>query len=155
VNTAYAQSRKHPPLIDLDAIPNPVLKTLMPVFGPLLRKLFAIDAINDVHDQADRDRHGRSVSPRVLQIVGARYECQSRLGAHTGDGASRSRVQSSPWRPGWHNPGDLLRRRRKDTKMMANFLLKRVKHADAHMFFVDPFPRKRPCGRTLRGCATV
>jgi putative hemolysin len=38
--------------------------------------------------------------------------------------------------------GDLLRHRRKDTKLMANFLLKNVRYAEDHMFFVDPFQRE-------------
>lgn len=142
MNSAYAQSRKHPPLIDLDAIPNPVLKALMPVFGPLLRKLFAIDAINDVHDQVIETATDETFFSRVLQLVGARYEVSE---------TDLERIPvTGPVVVVSNHPlggldgiilGDLLRRRRKDTKLMANFLLKRVRHADAHMFFVDPFPR--------------
>ena len=45
--------------------------------------------------------------------------------------------------------GDLLRRRRTDVKLMANFLLKRVRFADAHMIFVDPFAASKPAARNI------
>ncbi len=142
MNTAYAHSRKHPPLIDLDAIPNPVLKALMPLFGPLLRKLFAIDAINDVHDRIIETATDETFFSRVLQLVGARYEV-SETDLERIPATGPVVVVSNHPLGGLDGIilGELLRHRRKDTKLMANFLLKRVRHADAHMFFVDPFPR--------------
>lgn len=143
VNSPYAQSRKHPPLIDLGAIPNPVLKALMPLCGGALNKLFSIDAINDVHDAVIESGTEETFFSSTLQALGANYEvAQSDL----------DRIPlSGPVVVVSNHPlggldgiilGDLLHRRRKDSKLMANFLLKRVKFADKHMFFVDPFDRE-------------
>lgn len=135
-------SLKHPPLIDLEAIPNPVLKALMPFCGGLLRKVFAIDAINDMHDQMIETASDETFFSRALQLAGARYEvAQSDIDRIPLTGPVV--VVSNHPLGGLDGIilGDMLRRRRKDTKLMANFLLKRISHADAHMFFVDPFDR--------------
>ncbi len=143
VNATDASLHSHPPLINLEAVPNPILKALMPVCGGWLRRLFAIDALNAVHDGVARNATVETFFSRTLQQVGASYEvAQSDL----------ERIpQSGPVVVVSNHPfggldgiilGDLLHRRRKDSKLMANFLLKRVCHADKHMFFVDPFERE-------------
>ena len=48
---ASSPQRPVPPLLDLDAIPNPVLKAALAVAGPALKQWLAVDALNKVHDE--------------------------------------------------------------------------------------------------------
>jgi putative hemolysin len=142
VNASSTSTRKHPPLLDLAGIPNPVLQGLMPFAGAALQRWLKIDALNDVHDGVINTASPETFFSRTLEILGARYEVSE---------SDLDRIPASgPVVVVSNHPlggldgimlGDLLRRRRTDTRLMANFLLARVRHADAHMFFVDPFPR--------------
>ena len=149
---ALPHKRPHPPLLDLDAIPNPALKAALAVAGPFLKRWLAVDALNDVHDQVIETATPETFFSRTLEILGCRYEVEA---------SDLERIPASgPVVVVSNHPlggldgiilGDLLRRRRKDTRLMANFLLKNVKHAEENMFFVDPFPREEAIRANLTG----
>lgn len=142
VNVSPTASRKHPPLLDLDAIPHPVLKALMPIAGPALQRWLKINELNDVHDGVIETATPETLFSRILEILGAKYEVSE---------SDLDRIPTTgPVIVVANHPlggldgimlGDLLRRRRTDTKLMANFLLSHIRYAEEHMFFVDPFPR--------------
>jgi putative hemolysin len=152
VNSVNPQPRKHPPLLDLAAAPLPVVKAVLPVLGPLLSKWLKFDDINAVHDQVIETATPETFFSRTLQILGARYEVSE---------SDLDRIPvSGPVVIVSNHPlggldgiilGDMLHRHRKDSKLMANFLLKKVMHADKHMFFVDPFPREEAVRANLGG----
>ena len=149
---APSHKRPHLPLLDLDAIPNPVLKAALAVAGPFLKRWLAVDALNDVHDQIIETATAETFFSRTLEILGSRYEVAA---------SDLERIPASgPVVVVSNHPlggldgiilGDLLRRRRTDTRLMANFLLKKVRHAEEHMFFVDPFPREEAIRANLGG----
>ena len=153
---AISPQRPVPPLLDLDAIPNPVLKAALAVAGPALKQWLAVDDLNKVHDELVLTGTPDTLFSRLLEILGARYEVST---------SDLERIPvSGPVVVVSNHPlggldgiilGDLLRRRRKDTKLMANFLLKNVKFAEDHMFFVDPFSHDAAMRANLiglRGC---
>ena len=139
-------------MIDLESVPIPALQAVLPVIGPALNKWLKFDDINAVHDQVIETATPETFFSRTLQILGARYEVAQ---------TDLDRIPASgPVVVVANHPlggldgiilGDLLRRRRQDTKLMANFLLKRVKHADQHMFFVDPFARPEAARASMGG----
>ncbi|MFZ4763517.1 MAG: lysophospholipid acyltransferase family protein [Roseimicrobium sp.] len=111
---------------------------------PLLTKGLAIDALNDVHDRVLETATSETLFPRILELLGASYEVANedldripRVGPvvvvsnHPLGGLDGIMLAA------------LLRRCRPDVKLMANFLLKKVRYAEDHMFFVDPFPREQ------------
>jgi putative hemolysin len=132
----------------LEALPNPVLRAI----GTRFQKLLGFEAINDVHDQVIETATEETFFSRTLQILGSRYEVSP---------ADLERIPlTGPVVVVANHPlggldgiilGDMLRHRRKDTKLMANFLLKRVRHADKHMFFVDPFAREEATRASFGG----
>ena len=130
----------------------PGLRTVLPVIGPALSKWLKFDDVNAVHDQLHETATAETFFSSTLQALGARYEVAE---------SDLERIPlSGPVVVVANHPlggldgiilGDLLHRRRKDTKLMANFLLKRVLHADKHMFFVDPFARAEAVRANLSG----
>ncbi len=149
---AASPQRPHPPLLDLDAIPNPVLKTALSVAGPFLKRWLSVDALNHVHDQVVETATSETFFSRTLEILGCKYEVAA---------SDLERIPASgPVVVVSNHPlggldgiilGDLLRRRRTDTRLMANFLLKNVRYTEDHMFFVDPFPREEAMRANLTG----
>lgn len=141
-----------PPLLDLEAIPNPVLKAALAVAGPFLKRWLAVDDLNEVHHQLDLTGTSETLYPRLLEILGCRYEVSN---------SDLERIPASgPVVVVANHPlggldgiilGDLLSHRRKDSRLMANFLLKKVKFTEDHMFFVDPFPREEAIRANLAG----
>ena len=141
-----------PPLLDLDAIPNPVLKAALAVAGGPLKKWLAVDQLNEVHEALVRTGTSETFCSRLLEIVGCRYEVST---------SDLERIPlTGPVVVVANHPlggldgiilGDLLRRRRKDVRLMANFLLKKVKFAEDHMFFVDPFGGEESARANLSG----
>lgn len=133
------------PLIDLARVPNPMLKALAPVLGPIARKALAIDEINRVYEEVATTATAETFFSRTLDALGCRYEVST---------TDLERIpQTGPVVVVSNHPlggldgiilGDLLRRRRTDVKLMANYLLRKVKFADQHMIFVDPFAADRP-----------
>ena len=144
--------RPIPPLLDLDAIPNPVLKAALAVAGPSLKKWLAVDDLNAVHDELVRTGTPETFASRLLEILGCKYEVAA---------SDLERIPATgPVVIVSNHPlggldgvilADLLRRRRKDTRLMANFLLKNVKFAEDHMFFVDPFGGEESAKANLIG----
>lgn len=134
--------RKFQPLIDLDAVPNRVLKTAMAVAGPLLRRVLGVQAINDIHTRTVARATPETLWSTLVEESGVRYEVAA---------SDLDRIPASgPVVVVANHPlggldgiilGDILHRRRQDSRLMANFLLKRVIYSEQHMFFVDPFPR--------------
>lgn len=138
------------PLIDLTRVPNPVLKVLMPVLGPLVNRAFSIDEINRFHDEIATTATPDTFFSRTLDALGCRYEVSD---------SDLERIPTTgPVVVVSNHPlggldgiilGDLLRRRRTDVKLMANFLLKKIRFADAHMIFVDPFAADKPAAHNI------
>ena len=61
-----------PPLLDLDAIPNPVLKAALAVAGGPLKKWLAVDQLNEVHEALVRTGTSETFCSRLLELVGCR-----------------------------------------------------------------------------------
>ncbi|MDB6073420.1 MAG: putative hemolysin, partial [Verrucomicrobiaceae bacterium] len=141
-----------PPILDLEAIPNPALQTALTIAGPFLKRWLAVNDLNNVHHELDREGTSENLFPRLLEILGCRYEVSP---------SDLERIPASgPVVVVSNHPlggldgiilGDLLNRRRKDSRLMANFLLKKVKFSEDHMFFVDPFPREEAIRANLVG----
>ena len=144
--------RPSPPLLDLDAIPNPALKAALAIAGPFLKRWLAVDDLNDVHHQLVEQGSSETLFPRLLEILGCRYEVSDSDLAHIPESGPVVVVSNHPL-GGLDGIilGALLQRRRRDSRLMANFLLKKVKYADDHMFFVDPFPREEAMRANLIG----
>lgn len=138
------------PLVDLSQIKNPMMRVLYPVLGPALRRLLRVDEVNQLEADVTRFGTPESFFRTTLDLLGCRYELSE---------ADLLRIPAKgPVVVVSNHPlggldgiilGDLLRRRRGDVKLMANYLLKRVRHAAGHMIFVDPFTRDRPAARNI------
>lgn len=146
-----ANPNKPPPLIDLGRVPNPVLRAILPVAGPLINRALSIQALNDVHEQVAVTATPDTFFQRTLEVLGCRYEVSE---------SDLERIpEKGPVVVVSNHPlggldgiilGDLLRRRRKDVRLMANFLLRKVRFADEHMIFVDPFVTNGPASHNFR-----
>lgn len=138
------------PLIDLARVPNRMLKMLVVALGPLVRHLLAIDDINRVHDEVARTATAETFFSRSLEVLGCQYEVS---------GTDLERIpRTGPVVVVSNHPlggldgiilGDLLRRRRPDVRLMANYLLRRIRFADQHMIFVDPFAAGKPAAHNI------
>lgn len=114
----------------------------MSLAGPLIRRVSGVQAINDIHSRTVARTTPESLWSTLVEESGAKYEIAA---------SDLDRIPASgPVVVVSNHPlggldgiilGDLLRRRRQDSRLMANFLLQRVIHSEHHMFFVDPFPR--------------
>ncbi len=138
------------PLVDLTRVPNAVLKVLMPVLGPVMNRLFAIGEVNRVHDEVAMTATPETFFSRTLEVLGCRYEVSdSDLQRIPGTGPVV--VVSNHPLGGLDGIilGDLLRRRRTDVRLMANFLLKKIRFAEHHMIFVDPFAASKPAAHNI------
>jgi hypothetical protein len=135
--------RKYQPVIDLEAIPNRLIQWLLPALGAPVSKLLCLDDINDIHSRTVARATGPdSLWSTLVEETGVHYEVAA---------SDLDRIPlTGPVVVVSNHPlggldgivlGDILRRRRRDSRLMANFLLKRVIHAEQNMFFVDPFPR--------------
>lgn len=134
--------RRYEPLIDLDAVPNRLLASALTLAGPALSRLLGIQAINDIHSRTVARATPENLWSTLVEETGVRYEVAE---------SDIERIPlTGPVVVVSNHPlggldgiilGDILRRRRADSRLMANFLLKRVIHSEEHMFFVDPFPR--------------
>ncbi|MDB6140930.1 MAG: putative phospholipid/glycerol acyltransferase [Verrucomicrobiaceae bacterium] len=129
-----------PPLLDLEAIPNPALKAALAIAGPFIKRWLAVDDLNDVHHQLVMKGTSETMFSRLLEILGCRYEVSTRDLDHLPASGPVVVVSNHPL-GGLDGIilGDMLRQRRLDTRLMANFLLKKVRYSEDHMFFVDPF----------------
>ncbi len=135
-------SRKYQPVIDLDAVPSRLLQAVLPIFGGPIKRLSGVQAINDIHDRTVARTTPDALWSTLVEETGVRYEVAT---------SDLDRIPlAGPVMVVANHPlggldgiilGDILHRRRKDSRLMANFLLKRVLHSEQHMFFVDPFPR--------------
>lgn len=134
--------RKYQPLIDLDAVPSRLLRAVLPLVGPALSRALGVLQINDMHARAVVSSTPETLWSSLVKETGARYEIA--------DEDIERIPTSGPVVVVANHPlggldgiilGDVLRRRRGDSRLMANFLLKRIIHSEHHMFFVDPFPR--------------
>lgn len=138
------------PLVDLARVPNRVLKAIMPVLGPLVNRAFAIPEINKVHDTVATTATSETFFQRTLEVLGCRYEVSE---------SDLQRIPATgPVVVVSNHPlggldgiilGDLLRRRRTDVKLMANFMLKKIRFAEDHMIFVDPFAADKPASHNI------
>ncbi|MBL9116111.1 MAG: lysophospholipid acyltransferase family protein [Verrucomicrobiaceae bacterium] len=134
--------RKYQPLIDLEGIPNRLLKTVLPVLGPSLSEVLGIRAVNDIHAKLVAAGTPETMWSTLVEATGVNYEVAA---------SDLDRIPpTGPVVVVSNHPlggldgivlGDILHRRRRDSRLMANFLLKRVLYSEHHMFFVDPFPR--------------
>ncbi|HYJ06627.1 MAG TPA: lysophospholipid acyltransferase family protein, partial [Chthoniobacterales bacterium] len=137
-------------LIDLTRVRHPILRFLMPVLGPVINRFLAIKEANDVHDEVARTATGDTFFSRTLEVLGCKYEVSDSDLARIPVIGPVVVVSNHPF-GGLDGVilGDLLRKRRSDVKVMANFVLREVTHADAHMIFVDGFTRGRPASRNI------
>ena len=145
-----SNSADHQPLIDLARLPNPVLRALLPIIGPSLNRFLAIDAINQVHHDVATTATSETFFARTLEVLGCHYEIAESDLQRIPDSGPVVVVSNHPL-GGLDGVilGDLLRRRRKDVKVMANYLLRKVRFADEHMIFVDPFDVSSPAVRNI------
>ena len=134
--------RKYQPLIDLDNVPGRIFQYLLKTVGGPIKALLGVDGINDIHYKAVATATPETLWSSLVKATGVHYEVAS---------SDLDRIPlSGPVVVVSNHPlggldgiilGDILHRRRKDSRLMANFLLKRVIHSEHQMFFVDPFPR--------------
>lgn len=146
--TSLPENRR--PLVDLSQIQHPVMKALYPLVGGFLRKTLKIDEVNQLEADVGRLGTPDSFFHTTLDLLGCRYEVNE---------LDRQRIPAKgPVVVVSNHPlggldgivlGDLLRQRRTDAKLMANYLLKRVTHAEHHMFFVDPFAKDAPTASNI------
>ena len=138
------------PLVDLTRVPNRVLQAVMPLLGPVVNRLFAIPAINRVHDEVAMTATPETFFRRTLEVLGCRYEVS--------DSDLQRIPETGPVVVVSNHPlggldgiilGDLLRRRRTDVKLMANFVLKKIRFAADHMIFVNPFAASQPSAQNI------
>jgi putative hemolysin len=130
------------PLLDLEALPSAPLQMALKLFGEPLKSWLKVDRINEIHAATVRDSTPESLWSTLVQKTGVRYEISA---------SDMDRIPlTGPVVVVSNHPlggldgiilGDILQRRRKDSRLMANFLLSHIVHADKQMFFVDPFPR--------------
>lgn len=139
-----------PPLIDLSRLPNRGLKLLMPVAGPVINRALCIPEINRVHHEVATTATTETFFERTLEVLGCRYQVS--------DSDLQRIPASGPVVVVSNHPlggldgivlGDLLRRRRSDVKLMANFMLKKIRFAPDHMIFVDPFAARQPSAQNI------
>jgi putative hemolysin len=148
--------QEHKPLVDLSQIKHPAFRLANGLFGRWIRHWLRIDAVNELERNVAQLGTAESFFHTVLDLLGCRYEVSA---------ADLMRIPASgPVVVVSNHPlggldgivlGDLLRQRRTDVKLMANYLLKRVTYADAHMIFVDPFAKDSPAASNvgpLRQC---
>ncbi len=143
-------TENHRPLVDLSQITHPVMKTVNALAGPLLRRVLKIDEINQLEDDTARLATPESFFRTVMDLLGCRYEVAA---------ADLLRIPAKgPVVVVANHPlggldgiilGDLLRQRRTDVKLMANRLLRRVRLAEHHMIFVDPFAKDAPAAHNI------
>ncbi len=147
-----ANPTKPEPLIDLNRVPNPVLRALMPVAGLLINRLLSIQALNDVHEQVAVTATSDAFFRRTLEVLGCGYEVSESDLERIPEKGQVVVVSNHPL-GGLDGIilGDLLRRRRPDVKLMANYLLRNIRFAADHMIFVDPFTAKSgPAASNIR-----
>src|SRR5688500_3897188 len=137
-------------LIDLTRVRHPILRFLLPVLGPFINRFLAIRETNEVHDEVARTATGDTFFSRTLEVLGCKYEVSESDLARIPEIGPVVVVSNHPF-GGLDGVilGDLLRKRREDVKVMANFVLREVTHADEHMIFVDGFSRGRPMSHNI------
>ena len=113
--------------------------------GPFINRFLAINETNEVHDEVARTATPDTFFSRTLEVLGCRYEVSESDLERIPESGPVVVVSNHPF-GGLDGVilGDLLRKRRKDVKVMANFVLREVTHAEEHMIFVDGFTRGRP-----------
>ena len=137
-------------LIDLKRVRHPILRFFMPVLGPVINRFLAIEEANEVHDEVARTATRDTFFSRTLEVLGCKYDVSESDLARIPEIGPVVVVSNHPF-GGLDGVilGDLLRKRRQDVKVMANFVLREVTHADEHMIFVDGFTRGRPASRNI------
>ncbi len=140
----------HPPLISFGSSQNRVIRAVTSwVTSPIMR-LLKIDACNDLEAKVARTATPETFFRRTLELLDCKYEVsESDLERIPAQGPVV--VVSNHPLGGLDGIilGDLLRRRRPDVKLMANYLLAKVKYAAHHMIFVDPFPKSKPSAQNI------
>jgi putative hemolysin len=141
---------EHYEMIQLSRVRHPVMRALMPVLGPLAKRLFHIDRVNEVERAVFERATRETFYQTTLEVLGCQFEV---------DAGDLERIpESGPVAVVSNHPlggldgivlGEILRRRRPDTLLMANYLLKRVRMAADHMIFVDPFARDNPAAANV------
>jgi putative hemolysin len=130
------------PLIHLEELPSAALQTALRLFGGPIKSWLKVDEINRIHEETVRESTPETLWSTLVEKTGVRYEVSA---------SDLDRIPlTGPVVVVSNHPlggldgiilGDILQRRRKDSRLMANFLLGRIIHAEHQMFFVDPFPR--------------
>jgi putative hemolysin len=141
VNDTAATASTSRPLIDLEALPSASLQTALRLFGPSLKRFLGVDEINQIHADLEQSASPDTLWADIIERTGVKYEVSA---------TDLDRIPlTGPVVVVANHPlggidgiilGDILQRRRKDSRLMANFLLSRIVHAESQMFFVDPFP---------------
>lgn len=150
MNPPPANTTRPPPLVDLSRVPNRALKLLMPVAGPIVNRALCIDEINRVHDEVATTATSDTFFSRTLEVLGCRYTVSDSDLQRIPAGGPVVVVSNHPL-GGLDGIilGDLLRRRRTDVRLMANFMLRKIRFAEDHMIFVDPFAARQPSAQNI------
>ncbi len=140
----------HRPLVDLSQIQHPLFRMVNKVAGAPLRRLLKIDEANQLESDVARLAEPGAFFRTTLDLLGCRYEVAE---------ADLLRIPAKgPVVVVCNHPlggldgiilGDLLRQRRTDVKLMANRLLAKVRLAEHHMIFVDPFAKDQPAAHNI------
>jgi putative hemolysin len=141
-------------LIELErGISNPFAKATYRLIAPLVERILGIRAVNQLYDDSRGSSH-QTFFQTTLQSLGVRYRFSEQEAARIPPDGPVFVISNHPF-GGLDGVilGDFLLSIRKDTKLLANYLLLRMSEMDPLVYGIDPFGSKEAArfnGRSIR-----
>lgn len=132
----------------------PVSRALWPLWGPLVKRFFRLDGINEAYAETLRRQESGEGSyfDHCLASIGVEFEVSDEDLARIPTKGALATVSNHPY--GGIDGivlGALLSRRRDDFKLLGNYLLGRIEPMRPHLICVDPFGGKGAAQSNLGG----